>query len=145
MKKNKGFTLVELLATIAIMGMIMILVTPSIVNLQNNNKKKKFEYYGKTLVEAAKVYVQKEGVDITSLGVSDWVGCVDITYQDLLTNDLIKSFEDADYICNGKVRFTRSSSVDSYTYNLICNSRNPQKDNFSSINIRNNRCNVSKT
>ena len=39
MKKNKGFTLVELLATIAIMGMIMILVTPSIVNLQNNNKK----------------------------------------------------------------------------------------------------------
>ena len=55
MKKNKGFTLVELLATIAIMGMIMILVTPSIVNLQNNNKKKKFEYYGKTLVEAAKV------------------------------------------------------------------------------------------
>ena len=99
MKKNKGFTLVELLATIAIMGMIMILVTPSIVNLQNNNKKKKFEYYGKTLVEAAKVYVQKEGVDITSLGVSDWVGCVDITYQDLLTNDLIKSFEDADYNC----------------------------------------------
>ena len=40
MKKNKGFTLVELLATIAIMGMIMILVTPSIVNLQNNNKKR---------------------------------------------------------------------------------------------------------
>lgn len=145
MVNSKGFTLVELLATIAIMGMIMILVTPSIVNLQNNNKKKKFEYYGKTLVEAAKVYVQKEGVDITSLGVSDWVGCVDITYQDLLTNDLIKSFEDADYICNGKVRFTRSSSGDSYTYNLICNSRNPQKDNFSSINIRNNRCNVSKT
>ena len=84
-------------------------------------------------------------MDITSLGVSDWVGCVDITYQDLLTNDLIKSFEDADYICNGKVRFTRSSSGDSYTYNLICNSRNPQKDNFSSINIRNNQCNVSKT
>ncbi len=145
MKNNKGFTLVELLATIAIMGMIMMLVTPSIVNLQNNNKKKKFEYYGKTLVEAAKLYVQKEGDDITSLGVSDWVGCVDITYQDLLTNDLIKSFEDTDYICNGKVRFTRRSNGDSYAYNLVCNSKNYKKDSFSSINIGNNQCSVSNS
>ena len=47
MKKNKGFTLVELLATIAIMGMIMILVTHSIVNLQNNNKKRSLNIMGK--------------------------------------------------------------------------------------------------
>ncbi len=142
MKSDKGFTLVELLATIAIMGMIMMMVIPSITNLQNSNKKKKFEYYGKTLVEAAKLYVQKEGDDITSLGITDWVGCVDITYQDLLAADLIKPFEDTDYTCNGKVRFTRSSGGNSYTYNLVCNSKNSKKENFSSSNIANSQCSV---
>ena len=62
-KKKKGFTLVELLATITIMGLITVMVTPSIVKLQNNNKTKQFEMYAKSLVEAAKVYVQKEGED----------------------------------------------------------------------------------
>jgi len=142
MKNSKGFTLVELLATIAIMGMIMVMVTPSIINLQNSNKKKKFEYYAKTMVEAAKTYVQKEGEDITSLGVTNWIGCVDITYQDLLTNDLIKPFEDTDYTCDGKIRFTRSSSGDTYNYNLVCNSKNSKKENFSSTNIANSQCSV---
>ena len=142
---NNGFTLIELLATIVIMGMIITMITPSIVNLQNNNKKKKFEYYGKTLVEAAKFYIQREGDDITNLGVSDWIGCVEITYQDLLQNDLIKQFDDKDYDCTGsKVRLTRTKNTNVYDYNLVCNSKNSKKDSYSSINIANNQCNVTK-
>lgn len=86
MVKKKGFTLVELLATITIMGLITVMVTPSIVKLQDNNKTKQFQMYAKSLVEAAKVYVQKEGEDITPLGVDAWQGCIEISYQELATS-----------------------------------------------------------
>ena len=70
--KENGFTLIELLATIVIMGLLIAVISPSIVNLQKSNKKKKFELYGKTMIEATKLYVEKEGVDITELGISDY-------------------------------------------------------------------------
>ena len=63
--KENGFTLIELLATIVIMGLLIAVISPSIVNLQKSNKKKKFELYGKTMIEATKLYVEKEGGDIT--------------------------------------------------------------------------------
>lgn len=143
--KENGFTLIELLATIAIMGLLTAMITPSIINLQNSNKKKKFEIYGKTMVEAAKIYVQKEGDDLTSLGVSNWVGCIDITYSQLLATELIKPFDDTDYDCvdlNSKVRVTRNTNGDTYTYNLVCKSKNSKKDNYSVVNIGNNECSV---
>ena len=49
------------------MGLLIAVISPSIVNLQKSNKKKKFELYGKTMIEATKLYVEKEGVDITEL------------------------------------------------------------------------------
>lgn len=141
---KKGFTLVELLATIAIMGLITIMITPSIIKLQNSNKQKKFEVYEKVLVEAAKLYVQKEGEDINKFGISDWIGCVEISYQDLFKNDFIKSFDDTDYDCSSsKVRVYRNTRGETYNYNLICNSKNPKKKDYSSINIEDGECSVS--
>ena len=87
-----GFTLIELIVTIVIMALILILVMPSITALINNNEEKQYEYYADSLVEAAKVYVDKEGEDINSLGEKNWIGCVDITYQDLMDADLIRPF-----------------------------------------------------
>ncbi len=144
MKKN-GFTLIELLATIVIMGLIIAMISPSILNLQENNKKKKFDLYGTTLEEAAKLYVSKEGVDITGLGISDWKGCVDITYQDLLDSNLIKAFADNDYDCStSSVRLTKTASGETYTYNLICKSKKTNKKDYTSRNIPDNTCTVSQ-
>lgn len=142
MNKN-GFTLVELLATITIMGLIVIMISPSIRNLQNRNKKRQFEVYGKTLVESAKLFVQREGDDITGLGVPNWEGCVDITYQDLLNSNLIKKFADNDYDCSSsKVRLTKNTTGSSYSYNLICTTDNSKKKNYSLINIEESQCTV---
>ncbi len=121
MKNNKGFTLIELLAAITIMCIVLFMVIPSIVDLQSNNQSKPYEYYGKSLVQAAKVFVRREAEDLTSLGTSDWHGCVDITYHELLANDLIKVYSDERYDCsNGKVRYTKELKKDTYTYDLTC-------------------------
>lgn len=141
--KENGFTLIELLATIVIMGLLVAVISPSIVNLQKSNKKKKFELYGKTMIEATKLYVEKEGVDITELGISDWYGCVDISYQDLVNNKLIKAFDDTDYDCSeSKVRLTKQTNSSTYRFNLICKSRKTGKKDFTLKNIENSTCSV---
>ncbi len=120
---NKGFTLIELLATIVIMTVILLMVLPSITALQENNEDRPYEYYGDSIEEAAKTYVTKEGEDITDLGVEQWEGCVDITYDDLISSGLIKPFDDPDYNCsiNTKVRYTKDAEGrETFEYNMTC-------------------------
>ena len=120
---NKGFTLIELLATIVIMALILLLVMPAITALQENNENKPYEYYGDSIEEAAKIYVNKEGEDITDIGSSKWQGCIDITYEDLINSGLLKPFDDENYDCSvdTKVRYTKDEKGrESYDYNMTC-------------------------
>lgn len=54
MNKN-GFTLVELLATIIIIGLIMVFVMPSAARVSRNNKKRIYSEYENMMVEYAKI------------------------------------------------------------------------------------------
>ena len=48
-----GFTLVELIVVIAIMGIILILALPMVSRIQSANKNKKYEAYKETIEAAA--------------------------------------------------------------------------------------------
>lgn len=121
MKNRNGFTLIELLVTIAIMALILIMIMPAIKSLQETNKKKEYGYYKDSLIEAAKLYVTKEGEDINSSGYSNWKGCVDITYNDLIVADLIKPFQDENIDCsNSMIRYTKNNKKTKYTYKVVC-------------------------
>ncbi len=140
---KKGFTLIELIATIVIMALILIMVMPSIRALRNNSEKKQYEYYGDSLIEASKIYVNKEGEDITSLGTLDFIGCVDITYQDLIDSDLIKPFTDENIDCsNASIRYTKEKKKESYSINLICKDISSNKEVYNVNNIPNTTCTV---
>ena len=61
MKKNKGFTIIELLAVIVLLALIMILVIPAIINVLDNAKKESFYLYANNVYEkAVNKYVQSE-------------------------------------------------------------------------------------
>ena len=60
---NRGFTLVELLVTITIMGIITMLALPEVQQLQSKNRNKKFLTYGDSLIASAKLYVDSNSVD----------------------------------------------------------------------------------
>ena len=140
---KKGFTLIELLATIVIMALILIMVMPSITALRNNSEKRQYEYYGDSLVEAAKIFVNKEGEDITSIGVKNWTGCVDITYQELIDADLIRPFTEENIDCsNALIRYTKERKKESYSINLTCKDTKTNKVLYQSNNIPDTPCTV---
>ena len=62
---KKAFTLVELLVTIIIIVLIALMGFPSLQRMLNDNTTKEIETYGKSMIGAAKMYMQKEGRDIS--------------------------------------------------------------------------------
>ena len=64
MKTNKGLTLVELLGSMVILGLLMIMVVPNIVGILSKNKEKTYKEDAKKLVEVAKykISMKKDGV-----------------------------------------------------------------------------------
>ena len=61
---NKGFTLSELIVTIALVGVVMAISFPAITKLQSENQREIYKSYEKGLINAAKLYVDKYGRDL---------------------------------------------------------------------------------
>ena len=64
MKKNKGFTLVELLATVVILGIITALSFPLLRRFSESSENRRFEIYGQSLIDSAKSYVDAYETDL---------------------------------------------------------------------------------
>ena len=140
---KKGFTLIELIATIVIMALILIMVMPSIRALVNNNRDKSYEYYGDSLKEAAEIFVGREGEDITNLGTLDFTGCVDINYNDLISTDLISPYQEENIDCsNATIRYTKERNKESYSINLTCRDTTTNEVVYSINEIPNTTCTV---
>ena len=58
MKNNKGFTLVELIAVVVIMGIIAIIATPNIVRMVDSGKKDKFIADAKQMISKTKYQIK---------------------------------------------------------------------------------------
>ena len=89
MKNKKGFTLVELLVVIVILGIVTGLSIPLLRNIRENNEKKEYITYMDTVKYSAKLYVDSYGEDMFGKRKS---GCSMIRYSDLhekgLLNDI---------------------------------------------------------
>ena len=61
---NDGFTLVELLVAISILGIIMMLAIPQLMGLKDDNKNAKYEKYSDSVVTSAKLYTDSYAKDM---------------------------------------------------------------------------------
>lgn len=85
--KNKGFTLVELLAMLVVLGVLMTVAIPNIAGILNNQKKNTLKTDVTTMVETAKIKIAKN-----SLMVKPQDGeCVVFSLDYLNDNDNINS------------------------------------------------------
>ncbi len=103
MRNKKGFTLIELIVTIAIMGILLIIALPQVSKIKEANKYKKYEVYKSSIERAAKLYTDSNSKDMFGYQNS---GCVRIPYSILKKANLIKNFPDNEISC----------SVDEETY-----------------------------
>ncbi len=110
-KNNKGFTLVELLVAITIMGIITALALPEVRRIQANNKNKKYETYSKSLESAAKLYVDSHSTDLFGVSAN---ACDKVSLSlDLKGSSLVKDYGVNNISCSGEETPTDASD-DSY-------------------------------
>ena len=122
-RKKKGFTLVELLVVIMIIGIVLGISIPAVVNLQKSQNARKFEYFTTIVGEAADLYVEQYGKSF-----DETENCFDIPYDSLVEEELI---QESDITClssegqQGIVQATRVPGTNHFTYQyfLTCTDR----------------------
>ena len=77
MKDKNGFTLMELLAVIVILGLIIIIAVPSVMNIMKTAKDKLSDYDKEALIDAAKFYItdvdnSKKSIEINNITYSGY-------------------------------------------------------------------------
>lgn len=88
--KNKGFTLVEIMAVLVIMGVLLLVTVPSVFNSLDKKKNREHEQIIEEIKSAAELYVtQNEDVQ-TFLNSA---GSINISYATLVAEGLINGNE----------------------------------------------------
>lgn len=114
-KNNHGFTLVELLTVVVLLGIVMMIAIPSLRNLTYNNSVQQYNYHEKFVEEAAKLYVKNYKSELEKDKTST---CFNIPYKALLKEDLI---EEEEISCEGNIILERRSREGyNHSYYLTC-------------------------
>jgi len=95
---KKGFTLIELIAVIVIMGMLLMIVLPATGRIMATNDKREYDEYYKLVKYAALKYARGRANDLGGVSAS---GCTEktgngtsgITIDTLVNEGLLKKFE----------------------------------------------------
>ncbi len=117
---RRGFTLVELLVAVAILGIITGMSIPLIRNIREKNEQKKYNTYGDSLISASKLYRDSYEDDLFGHKNS---GCALVSYSQLKEKNLIKDFPDNRISCNSSdtlVRIVKLNQKYGYSYQLYC-------------------------
>ncbi len=109
--KNKGFTLVELLVVIVILGIITGLSIPVLRGLHERNTTKKYEIYMSSLVSAAKLYMDSYGEDLFG---DNPVDCAKIRYIDLDDKNLFRDIQIEDVSCKSADTYVKVKKINGY-------------------------------
>lgn len=90
MKKNQGFTLIEVLAVITILAILTAISTVAVNNIRKNQNLKNKENIISSIFTGAKEYYAKtkifpsEGVNVYDLLIDDYISLDESKYYDLL-------------------------------------------------------------
>lgn len=120
-QSRMGFTLVELLVAITILGIILVIAIPQVINIQNENKTTKYVKYSESLQSAAKLYTDSYSKDMFGNNSS---GCYDIKYSSLKAKNLAKDIKVDGAKCEGDsgtyVKVLKSNDNYSYQVAIKC-------------------------
>ena len=116
MKEQKGFTLIELLAVIVILGIIAAIAIPAIGNVINKSETKSQAQEGVQIINAAKMYVANETVNVTATKSGSTVNG---TPTKLTRDDLEEYLDHVDAKNPFYVNVVKVGTSGKYSYSLV--------------------------
>ena len=128
--KNKGFTLIEVLAILVILAVIIMISFPIITSSINSSKKKAYNHQVKTIENAARTYMSQNDNLLPESGEYVDVKVTDLKNEGLIQNKDIKNpmYEKnstepkkKNETFNGCVKVTNNSNKYTYKYRQDCN------------------------
>ena len=134
--RRKGFTLVELLVTISILGLITALSLPIIRNIIESNTMKKYSTYKDSVESSAKLYVDSYSDDLFGKKLS---GCAYITYDQMNEKKLIKDIQENDISCNSDktyVKVVKLGGKYAYSTQIGCGTTSNKKVKLDSGKVK---------
>ena len=112
---NKGFTLVEAVATVAILGILFITAIPAISNVTEKNKKRTYVNDAARMITTAKAMYKRD----TTINEPSTSNCVIFTMKDLKLNDLNNGPYRGEYLKDySYVTINYNPSTEAYTYGV---------------------------
>lgn len=117
---KKGFTLVELLAVIAILGLLIAIISPVVKNLINDSKDSLSEQQKKLVVEATKKYMIEHSELLPEGSNRAIVYMSDLIDKGVIDNDKIIDPKSKEEI-NGCVVVSYNNEFNQYDYNYSDN------------------------
>lgn len=115
MKNNKGFTLVEIMSVMVLLGIIALMAVVAYNSYLNNARKKDYDHMAKSAANAASEYAM------------DHLGIGTVTLKELYEDEYLEYPEDPlnkGKMCNGQVKINNSlnyDGIDTETYDVtIC-------------------------
>lgn len=107
MKNKNGFTLVELIATIAILLLIVGIAIPSTINMMNKKKEQNYEKVIQSIKDAAETYVQMNDIDTAT---TTTILLYKLISEELLDSPVINPLTEEE--------FKNTCKIDTTTYEL---------------------------
>ena len=140
--KNKGFTMIELLAIITILATILLISFPTLINMTRRDKERQYNDMVNTLCKAGETYIYDNQDEYPELGTTGNIMYVDI--DDLKNDDLIDKYEKnpkTEKSISGNIKYTVESDKSLKCYyaenmpisNMLMES--PKKDDYTADNI----------
>lgn len=114
---QKGFTLVEVLVVIAIIGLITVMVFPAVAQLTKKYEKSSCDYYEDILIEKTKLLMDQKRKDLPELETG---GSVTFTYQEINKEFPIASNNNLDCSNGSSVTVTKHKNQYQYHVTLSC-------------------------
>lgn len=116
--KNKGFTLVELLAILVILGVVATIITPVIQKSLKANKEKVYDILVDQIKDYTKDYLAKNTDELPDIeGETNSIKFIDLKKEGLLQINVVNPINDNIISDESVVKVTKKSN--SYTYEVI--------------------------
>lgn len=127
--KNKGYTLVELLAVFVILGIIIMISVPAITGVINSSKDKSYDEQVKILENAARTYMSENSALLPDSGLSFNVTIDNLKESGLISDKEIKNpnyssgstdNKKKNLYFNGCIKVTNTNNKFTYIYQDTC-------------------------